>query len=210
MRCKKIEKWVSDEIDGSLSRKKQIILAGHLANCASCRGYRQRLRKLQVEAKNLPRPALPPEYWQESIAKLKANLESIKPAEKKEFKLRPRQAPAFFPAKRWSWAWAGAASLLAVAAGLYFFLFQAKAPRETFPAAFADQVNSLYEKIGDNSDLEEEFNSVLKASIREVAGESDAEVKHLLYGNSFFIESLTDEEVRLLDSEINRVLKIKI
>jgi hypothetical protein len=208
MRCKKIEKWVSDEIDGSLSRKKQRILAGHLANCALCRGYKQRLEKLQSEAKNLPRPALAPGYWQESIAKLKANLEKAKPAEQKEFKLPPRQAPAFFPGRRW--AWAGAASLLAVAAGLYFILFQSKVPLVTFPVAFADQVNSLYEKIGDNSDLEEEFNSVLKASIREVAGESDGEVKHLLYGNSFFIESLSDEEVQLLDSEISKVLNLKI
>lgn len=208
MRCEKIEKWISDEIDGSLSRKKQRILAGHLANCASCRGYKQRLEKLQVEAKNLPLPVLAPGYWQESIAKLKANLEKAKPAEQKEFKLRPRQAPAFFPGRRW--AWAGAASVLAVAMGLYFILFQAKVPLETFPAAFADQVNSLYEKIGGNSDLEEEFNSVLKASISEVAGESDGEVKHLLYGNSFFIESLSDEEVQLLDAEISKILKIKI
>jgi hypothetical protein len=77
-----------------------------------------------------------------------------------------------------------------------------------YPFAFPDQVNSLYEKIGDNTDLEAEFNSLIHASILEEAGEAGAEVKHLLYGNSLFLDSLSDEEVQILDAEISKVLKI--
>jgi hypothetical protein len=174
--------------------------------CGSCRAYRLHLEKIQGEAKSLPWPALSPEYWQDSIARLQANLARTAPAEQKEFKLRPRQAPAFFPGLRW--AWAGAASVLAVGLGLYFMFFQGRGLLETSPLAFRDQVNSLYEMIGDNTNLEAEFNSLIRASILEEAGELGGEVKHLLYGNSLFLDSLSDEEVQILDAEISKVLKI--
>jgi len=206
MRCKKIEKWISDKIDGNLSQRKEGVLGGHLADCASCRAYELRLEKLQSEAKNLPAPAVAPEYWQKSITRLKENLEKVSPSEQKEDRLRLRQSPAFYPGLRL--AWAGAASVLAVAVGLYFILFNAKAPLEPYHFAFEDQVNGFYEKINNNTDLEAEFDSALRASIKEVSGESDGEIKHLLYGNSFFLDSLSDEEVQILDAEIKKVLKI--
>ncbi len=206
MRCRKSEKWISDGIDGNLAVRKQRKLDAHVEACGSCRAYRRHLEKIQGEALNLSGPALSPEYWQDSIARLQANLARTGPAEQKEFKLRPRQAPAFSPGLRW--AWAGAASVLAVGLGLYFMLFQGRGFLETSPRAFRDQVNSLYEMIGDNSDLEAEFNSLIRASILEEAGEAGAEVKHLLYGNSLFLDSLSDEEVQILDAEISKVLKI--
>ncbi len=206
MRCRKSEKWISDGIDGNLAVRKRRKLEAHVEVCGSCRAYRFHLEKIQGEARNLSEPVLPPEYWQDSIARIQANLARTGPAEQKEFKLRPRQAPAFSPGLRW--AWAGAASVLAVGLGLYFVLFQGRGFLETSPLAFRDQVNMLYEKIGDNVDLEAEFNSLIRASILEEAGEPDGEVKHLLYGNSLFLDSLSDEEVQILDAEISKVLKI--
>lgn len=206
MRCHKFEKWISDEIDGKLAVRKRRKLDAHLNACASCRSYGFRLEKIQSEALNLSGPARSPEYWQDSIARLQANLAKTGPAEQTEFKLRPRQAPAFFPGLRW--AWAGAASVLAVGLGLYLMFFQERRVLEMYPFTFSDQVNSLYERIGDNTDLEAEFNSLIHASILEEAGEPDGEVKHLLYGNSLFLDSLSDEEVQILDAEISKVLKI--
>lgn len=208
MRCKKTEKWISDGIDGNLSPKKQEALAAHLTKCSACRAYRLRLGKIDEGAKSLSAPALSPEFWRTSIDRLKANLEAAPSAKHKEFNLRPRQAPAFFPVMRW--AWAGAASVLAVAVGLYFMIFAVKTPLEIYHFTFEETVNGLYETIGDNPDLENEFNSMLQASISEHADESAVEIKHLLYGNSFFIESLSDEEINLLDSHLKSELKIKI
>ena len=206
MRCRKYEKWISDGIDGNLDVRKRWKLDTHVEACGSCRAYRLHLEKIQGEAKSLSGHAPSPEYWQDSITRLQANLAKAGPAEQNEFKLRPRQAPAFFPGLRW--AWAGAASVLAVGLGLYLTLFQDRRVLEMYPFAFPDQVNSLYEKIGDNTDLEAEFNSLIHASILEEAGEAGAEVKHLLYGNSLFLDSLSDEEVQILDAEISKVLKI--
>ena len=206
MRCRKSEKWISDGIDGNLAVRKRRKLDAHTEACGSCRAYRFHLGKLQDEAKRLPGPALSPEYWQDSIARLQANLARTGRAEQQEFKLRPRQAPAFFRGPRW--AWAGAASFLAVGLGFYLVLFQGRGLLETSPLAFSDQINRLYEKIGDNVDLETEFNALIHASILEEAGELSGEVKHLLYGNTHFLDSLSDEEVQILDAEISKVLKI--
>jgi len=208
MRCKKTEKWISDGIDGNLSPRKQEALAAHLAKCAACRAYRLRLGKIEEGAKSLSAPSLSPEFWRTLIERLKTNLEAAPSAKHKEPDLRPRQAPAFFPAMRW--AWAGGASLLAVAVGLYFMIFAARTPLEIYHFTFEETVNGLYETIGDNSDLESEFNTMLQASISEHADESAVEIKHLLYGNSFFIESLSDEEINLLDSHLKSELKVKI
>jgi hypothetical protein len=206
MKCQKSEKWISDGMDRTLAVRKRRKLDSHLESCAPCRAYQLRLKKIQVEARDLSGPALSPDYWQNSIARLRANLERSRPAVQMEIPVRPRQAPAFFPALRW--AWAGAASMLAVGVGLYFILFQGRGFMETSPLAFRDQVNSVYEKIGDNMDLETEFNSLVHTSIVEESGESGGEVKHLLYGNSLFLDSLSDEEIQILDAEISKVLKI--
>lgn len=206
MSCQTFEKWISDGLDGSLSDRKRRKLDSHLGKCESCRNHEFGLKKLQSEAKRLPEPALPPAYWVDSIARLESRLAGAIPTGQKDV-LRPaRQAPAFFPGTRW--AWAGAASVLALGLGLYFFIFQSRGFLEMSPLAFRDQVNSLYEKIGDNAELEMEFNSLIHASIVEEAGESDGGVKHLLYGNSRFLDSLSDEEIQILDAEISRALKI--
>jgi len=206
MSCRAFEKWISDGLDGNLSDRKRRKLDRHLGQCAACRSFELGLEKLQSEAKTLSDPIPPPAYWENAIARLESKLAAIDQAGRKAAPLPARQTPAFFPGVRW--AWAGAASAIALGLGLYFFIFQSRGFVETSPLAFRDQVNSLYEKIGDNTDLETEFNSLIRASILEEAGESDGEVKHLLYGNSRFLDSLSDEEVQILDAEITRVLKI--
>jgi len=204
MKCRKVEKWISDDLDGTLSLRRQKKLRAHAAVCASCRAYGGRLKKIQAEAKRLPGPALPPAYWERSLSRLESSLAGV--GGQTVIKLRPGRTPAFFPALRW--AWAGAASLLAVGLGLYLMFFQSRGPLVTTPLSFGDQINSLYERIGENAELETEFNSLLHASIVEEAGESDGDVKPLLYGSSRFLDSLSDEEILILDAEISRALKI--
>lgn len=206
MKCRKFEKWISDGMDGSLSVRKRDKLSSHVETCPSCRAYGIRLKKIQIEAKSLPGPTLSPAYWRDSIARLESNLAKSGTAVQTEFQLRARRSPLFFPGRRW--AWAGAASVLALGLGFYLMLFQGRGPLETSPLAFGDQINRLYEKIDDNAELETEFNSMIHASILEEAGESDGEIRYLLYGNSHFLDSLSDEEILILDGEISKALNI--
>jgi hypothetical protein len=145
-------------------------------------------------------PERSPEYWENSLIRLRAKLESG---------LAPqavhRPARAFVPGPRW--AWAGGATTLAVAAGLFFLVLRGGAPLEFWPA-LEDTYGRLAEQIGENADMERNLDTSLQTTIGEHAAGVDGEVHHLLYGRDDFLESLSDEEVRILETEINRVLKI--
>jgi hypothetical protein len=201
MRCGTIEKWISDELDGDLSGRKKRRLDLHLAACAACRAYRNRLERLQHEAGLLRVPSVPADYWETSVARLQQKLRSEAPA---VAAARPR--PAFSPRMRW--AWSGGAGLLAAAAFLVLAVFRMNPPLEPYPISFEDTVNGVFSQIGDNAELEKDFDLVVRTSIREHVGPADDDVKRLLYGSSLFLDGLSDEEVKLLDELVNRELKI--
>jgi hypothetical protein len=81
-------------------------------------------------------------------------------------------------------------------------------PIEFQSLAFDDTYGSLAEQIGDSADLESSLDASLQITIGEHAAGVDGEVHHLLYGHSEFLDSLSDEEVQVLDAELSRVLKI--
>jgi len=201
MKCKKFEKWISDELDGKLSLKKKAKLGTHVADCGACRMYKERLRRIEAGAKCLAVPQPGREYWESSIERLRASLT----AEKDSSPAPRKQSPAFFPISRL--AWAGAASVLAVAIGIYLLLFlpSAKSLPEYLPLSSEDALSRLYENIGNNADLEADFETTIQTSVNEHAGERPAEVKHLLTAYSDFVDSLSDEEIRLLEAELGRL-----
>jgi hypothetical protein len=201
MRCGTIEKWISDELDGDLSGRKIRRLDLHLAACAACRAYRNRLERLQREAGPLRAPSVPADYWETSVARLQQKIRSEAPA---PATARPR--PTLSPRMRW--AWSGSAGLLAAAVFLVLAVFRMNPPLEPYPISFEEAVNGVFSQIGDNAELEKDFDVVVLASIREHAGPADDDVKRLLYGSSLFIDSLSDEEVKLLDEQVIWELKI--
>lgn len=203
MRCRKIEKWISDGIDERLSPEKQAILKTHLSECASCRAYRERLETIHKESQRLFAPRVAPEYWQESLSRLKAGLEA---EEKTGRKSRERWMPAIFP--KWRWAWAGAALLLAAALGLYFILAAPKARQEIMAFSFEDAVNGIDQEIKNNPELEKYFNSFIQDSIHEHVGEISEVANPFHYENSLFLESLNEEELQLLESALKKELKL--
>jgi hypothetical protein len=205
MRCKKIEKWISDGMDGKLPRRISRKVSAHLADCRECRSYEGRLKRIETEARSLPMPLPGRPYWESSIERLKASLTA---EQGKGVRTSSKQSPAFF--RKPQLAWAGAASFFAVAAGLYLLLMLpgSKSLPEYMPASWEDGLTHIYEKIGDNPDLEAGFDTALQASIEEHAGEKPGEVKHFLYGNVDFVDSLSDEEIGLLEAAIGRQPKL--
>jgi hypothetical protein len=203
MRCKKIEKWISDGIDGRLSAEKRTILESHIAACASCRAYREHLENIQKESQGLLRPQPAPGYWQESISRLKAGLRAAQGA---GTKVKEIPSPSFL--FKWKWAWAGAAALLVVALGLYFILSSPKARPEMMAVFLDDAIAGIDQEIGDNPELEKYLNSVLQDSIYENIGEINEAANPFHYENPLFLESLTEEELLALDSAIQAALKL--
>lgn len=196
MRCGTIEKWISDDVDGVLSGRKKKKLDFHLSRCAACRAYRRRLERLQREAGRLAAPSVPENYWETSVARLKAKLGSG------DVPSGPRPSPWL------RWAWSGSAAVLVLALALYFAVLRTRPSFEPYPLSFENTLTGVFAEVGDNTDFEKDLDGVIRASIREQSGPTDDDVKRYLYGNSLYLDSLSDEEVALLDERVARELKI--
>jgi hypothetical protein len=199
MRCRTIEKWLSDRIDGELSERKIKALEAHLERCPSCRSYAAALEKIQDEARNVERLEVSPSYWVESTIKLKADLNS-------EIQERRLERPL---AKRWRWAGASAALTLLIFVGLYFLLFFEKPVPEMYVFSLENSLNQICQEIGRDSELEDLFNLAVLASIGETLEGSGWQDSPGFQKNSLLWENLSEEEMRLIESEIKKEEKIE-
>ena len=197
MRCKKIEKWISDRIDGELSKEKEGLLEDHLERCASCRSYAASIEKLQDEAVSLEKPEASPSFWEGFASRLKSNLASSKQGEKEE---RPL-------ALRWNWVWSGVALLAVVVVGLYLLFFRSQMPQEMYVFSIENSLARIYQEIGDDPELEELFNSVVLASIGESLEDSEWRERPDFLENLLLWEDLTEEEMKFIESEIKKDVK---
>lgn len=199
MRCKKIEKWLSDRIDGELSERKFKALLAHLERCPSCRSYDDALKIIQDEARSIQKPEVTPSYWEEFTSRLKANLSSSKKEKRLE---RPF-------VKRWRWAGASAALILLIFVGLYFLLFIKKPVSEMYVFSYEDSLAQISLEIGRDSELENLFNLVVLASIGESLEESGWQESPGFQEKSLLWENLSEEEMRLIESDIKKEEKIE-
>ncbi len=182
MRHKKIQKWLSDQCDGELSGRRKRILEVHLERCALCRSYAENLERIAKETSKIKLPEVSPSYWQDFSSRLKARI-SI-PEE------RGRAEGLFL---RWRWALAAAASIFVLAFGLFLYLAQNKIVQETYDFSFEDSFSQIREEIGNDSELEDVFNSILFASIWENLETDRMNIDLDFYGNNFFWENFSEE-----------------
>ena len=198
MRHKKIEKLLSNNIDGELPEKKKKILEMHLMKCSSCSSYAENIKRIHEEAKSLEKLEASPVRWEEFTSRIKTEISSAK-----QEKLRG--IPLFM---RWKWAWAGAALSFVIIAGLFLYLNQNKKPRELYVFSFESSLAKIYQEIGSDQELEELFNSVILASIGETLEDSGWGERPDFYENLILWEDLTEEEMRFLESEIKKDNKL--
>ena len=191
MRCTKIEKWMSDRIDGELSLKKIKALEAHLEKCAACRSYAASVEKIHDEARSMGKQEASSAFWEGFESKLKANLDSPRrqEEEKRPFRLG------------WNWAWSSAALLVVVSVGLYLLFFMGRPSPEMYVFSLENSLTEIYQEIGDDSELEELFNSIVMASIGESLDDSGWEESPDLFENLLLWEDFTDEEIKLIESE---------
>ena len=199
MKCEKIEKWISDHLDGNLQEKKKRTLESHLKRCPSCRAYARNLEKIQEEARILASREVSSSYRQEFAARLKAKISALPPEKRKAAPL----------AWRWKWAWAGAAIILVIAVGIFLYFNSAliKSPQEIYVFSFEDSISEIYQEMNDNSELEDLFNSIILVSINEFLEDSGWNLG-LYYPedpeNFLLLEDITEEEMEFLKTEIEK------
>ncbi len=193
MNCAKVEKWLSDRIDGELSVRKTGAIEAHLKKCASCRSYAASLEKIHEEVLRLKREEASPAFWEDFAQRLKANLGSSR-------KMKERRPIGW----GWNWVWSSAALFALVAVGLYLLLFQSPQPQEMVVVSLENSLASIYQEIGEDSELEELFNSILVESIDEYLEDSEWRERPDVLENPLLWESLTEEEIKFLESEIKK------
>ncbi|NIM59102.1 MAG: hypothetical protein GTO16_09205 [Candidatus Aminicenantes bacterium] len=194
MKHKKIEKLISNNIDGELQGKKKKLLEKHLRKCQSCSSYAENIQRIHEEAKSLEKPDASPVLWEEFASQIKTEICSTK-QEKQHGK-------ALF--LKWKWAWASAALSFVIAAGLFLYLNQSKTPQEIYVFSFESSLAKIYQEIGNDQKLEELFNSVISASIGETLEDSEWSDRPDYFENLILWEDLTEEEMRFLESEIKK------
>lgn len=203
MRCRAVRRLISDEIDGRPAPRKRRSFEKHLAACLSCREYGERLRNLQARSARAGAPAVPAGYWEGSIARLREKIEMARTEAGGRVPIRTH-APAIFP----RWAWSGAAALLFAGIGLYFVLGPSDKMLDRFPLSHEEAAGRLVSMLGDDEDLEAEFADLIQASILENSGEEIEETRLLLYGDSRFLDGLSEDELLRLETHLDRELKI--
>lgn len=198
MRKRKIEKWLSDRIDGELSEKKAKILEEFLEKDAACRFYAKDLEKIQEESLRLKAAEVSPAYREEFVSRLRENISSFSSEEK-------RRRPLFL---RWKWAAAATALVFVIALGLSLYLSQQKTVQEAYVISFEDSLARIDQEISDDSELEELFNSVILASLGDMIEYSDGFVGFGLSESPLPWEGLSDEEIKILESELKKNNKL--
>ena len=194
MGCRKIEKLVSNNIDGELPEKKKKILEAHLKGCSSCRSYAKTIERIHEETKNLEMPEVSPAYREEFASRVKTRITSLQP--EKGIRL-----PLF---SRWKWAWTAAALAFVIVVGSVLYLTKSRQPQEMYIFSFENSLAQIYQEIGNDSELEDLFDSVILASIGETLEDSGGIIGPDSYESSILWENLTEEEMRFLESEIKK------
>lgn len=74
MKCQRIEQWLSDSIDGEISRREEARIRDHIATCDSCRAFRDQIEKINEEAKNMAEKEVSSAQAQEFASRLRSSL----------------------------------------------------------------------------------------------------------------------------------------
>lgn len=194
MRCKTFEHRISDGLDGRLSDKRRRRLDSHLAGCAKCRAYKSGLEKIQAVSRAPVEAGLSPEDFARSLSRLKTALQT---RAGEDFG-KSRWAPGFFGPARW--AWTGGAAVLLLAAGLYFWPLRGLAPQDIYLFAETEALASFNLSMAEDPDLAEAMGSAVQSSLIKAGDETRLDVEPLIADHTLFVESLTDDEVDLLEA----------
>lgn len=199
MRHKTAERWLSADLGGSLPADRRAKLQAHLASCPRCRSTRKEWERIQAGAA-VSLPSENDAFWADNLAGLRAALE--KPgASAPDVRNPARPVPGFFPWRAWAWG-AGGAGALAAAALLFVLLSPARPLDDVYALSLGDQRIFLEEGLAADEAVLTDFNESLRASLAESMETVPDDVAFLTADHTLSLESLSDEDVEALISEI--------
>jgi hypothetical protein len=196
MKCRRSQRWLSDDIDGRLTDKKKRRLESHLGVCPACRAYRKDLARLQVEYRSVEAEPLAEDYFDRFTVAVETRL-------RRENMIAGRRGP--FP-QRWSWAWISVPLALAFVLGLVFFRSRGEDVREEI-FSFEACLERVFQEIGGDDEVAADFSRFLSGSLLDEGEAIALEDGVDLWNEPFFWRSLTDEDLRLIEEEIKKGIR---
>lgn len=191
MECEHFQVWISDEIDGALADKKKRKLEAHLSGCPGCRAYRSNLLRIQAESGLEKVGSGTADYFEKFTAAVETRLRREVGTE-----VRAHRTPL-----AWRWAWASAPLALALILGIILF----RGGRDGVNLevlSFEDCLERVYQEIGQDDDSAAEFSRFLSGSLLGGGDTVGLEDGLELWSDPFFWRSLSDEELRQVESGI--------
>lgn len=196
MKCQQIERWLSDSVDGAISKKEKAIIEAHIETCPACRTFRNQIQKINEEAKNLDAPEVSPAQSREFVSRLRSALIEIGEEKNKGVLHVFRNKWVFVPA-----------SVILVSLFILIFVFYEKRDfqyEEFSVFSFGNAVEEIYQDMGSDLVLQQAFNSLVSASINEMLITAELDETLNLEDGLLLWEEFSEEGLGNLESQIKK------
>jgi len=197
MSCRRMQRRISDAVDGEISPRRRQRLEAHLARCAECREYARRLHRIHAEIPELRSAAPTPEEEADFAARLERRLQAEGP-------LPPASSRAGVPLwLRWA-----APSAAAAAVALLLMLPRIRGPvsdPEDMTLTMESTVRSVLRAHQSDPSLSDLFDHMLLESLGDDLDQVADAIGPL--ENPLIWEELTQEELEYLEGELAKDVK---
>jgi len=196
MKCQQIERWLSDSVDGPISKKEKAIIDAHIETCTACRAFRNQIEKINEEAKNLDAPEVSPAQSRDFVSRLRSALIEIGEEKNKGVLHVFRNKWVFVPA-----------SVIMISLFILIFVFYEKGDfqyEEFSVFSFGNAVEEIYQDIGSDLVLQKAFNSLVSASINEMLITADWDEMLNLEDDLLLWEEFSEEGLGNLELELKK------
>jgi hypothetical protein len=196
MKCQQSERWLSDSVDGAISKKEKAIIEAHIETCPACRTFRNQIKKINEEAKNLDAPEVSPAQSREFVSRLRSALIEIGKEKNKGVLHVFRNKWVFVPA-----------SVILVSLFILIFVFYEKRDfqyEEFSVFSFGNAVEEIYQDMGSDLVLQQAFNSLVSASINEMLITAELDETLNLEDGFLLWEEFSEEGLGNLESQIKK------
>jgi predicted anti-sigma-YlaC factor YlaD len=196
MKCEKIERWISDDLDAALALRKRQELEPHLKACPACREYWSKVRRIQAESKRLEGPEVSLERLEALSAGImgKLRLESQDKRTGRALSLT------------WRWARLAVPAVLALALGVVLFQGRGEAPRDDI-FSLEGCFDLVAREIAGDAELAAGFNRFITESLAEEGDPSLPSDDIYIWNEPYFWEGLSDDELRLVEEEVKKEIR---
>lgn len=196
MKCQQIEQWLSDSVDGAISKKQKAFIEAHIENCQACRVFRDQIGKINEEMRSLDMPEISPAQSLEFTARLRSTISELE--EKKENGILHlfRRKWVFVPA-----------SVIMISLFILIFVFYDRGDfqdEEFYVFSFGHAVEEIYQDMGNELALQQAFNSLVSASISEMLITADWDDMLNLEEDFLLWEEFSEDELGNLRPEIKK------